>query len=165
MTKQEFLEELKNALSGEVPPEAMMDSYRYYSDYIDEGIRHGRPEEEILEELGKPALLARSIIAAQSGERKADLEYTEDGRTRKVKKSQFFEKEERDKKTERVQREKKFVFDFNSWYARLLGILIFLLVVFLVYFVIKVSSWILLTFGIPILLVLGIIYLVMYFTR
>ncbi|MDE6627174.1 MAG: DUF1700 domain-containing protein [Lachnospiraceae bacterium] len=165
MTKQEFLEELKNALSGEVSPEAMMDSYRYYSDYIDEGIRHGRPEEEILEELGKPALLARSIIAAQSGERKADLEYTEDGRTRKVKKSQFFEKEERDKKTEKAQREKKFVFDFNSWYAKVLGILIFLLVVFFVYLVIKVSSWILLTFGIPILLVLGIIYLVMYFTR
>ena len=165
MTKQEFLEELKNALSGEVPQEAMMDSYRYYSDYIDEGIRHGRPEEEILEELGKPALLARSIIAAQSGERKADLEYTEDGRTRKVKKNQFFDKEERDKKAKKIQREKKFVFDFNSWYAKVLGLLIFLLIVFLVYFIIKVSSWILLTFGIPILLVLGIIYLVMYFTR
>ncbi|MCM1496881.1 MAG: DUF1700 domain-containing protein [Clostridium sp.] len=168
MTKQEFLDELKNALSGEVPPEAMMDSYRYYSDYIEEGIRHGRPEEEILEELGKPALLARSIIAAQSGERKADLEYTEDGRTRKVRRSQFFDKEERDKREQGVRQEKisrKFVFDFGSWYAKILGVLIFLLVVFLVYFIIRVSSWLLLSFGIPILLLLGIIYLVMYFTR
>ncbi len=94
MTKQDFLEELKNALSGEVPAEVLMDSYRYYANYIEEELRNGRREEEILEELGKPSLIARSIIAAQAGERVADVEYMEDGTTRKVRRKDTAGKQE-----------------------------------------------------------------------
>ena len=39
MTKQDFLDELKQALSGEVSAEAVMDSYRYYSAYIEDSER------------------------------------------------------------------------------------------------------------------------------
>lgn len=167
MTRQEFLEELKNALTGEVSPEVMMDSYRYYSNYIDEEMRKGRKEEEILEELGRPNLIARSIIAAQTGERMADVEYTEDGRTRKVRRNPFERTESHDN-TETVkqkQTHKEFVFDFNAWYAKVLSVLFILLLFILVYFILKVGLWVLVTFGIPILLILGIIYLIMYFTR
>lgn len=167
MTRQEFLEELKNALTGEVSPEVMMDSYRYYSNYIDEEIRKGRKEEDILEELGRPNLIARSIIAAQTGERAADVEYTEDGRTRKVRRKPF-ERMEAGDRTEAVKQQrmhKEFVFDFNAWYAKVLSVLFVILLIILVYFMLKVGIWVLVTFGIPILLVLGIIYLVLYFTR
>lgn len=160
MTKQEFLEELKNALSGEVSPEIMMDSYRYYANYIEEELRRGRTEEEILEELGKPSLIARSIIAAQSGERVADVEYTEDGRTKSIKRRDYAKQKE---SADYVRKE--FVFDFNSWYAKVLYIAILVLLVLLVYSIIKGLFWIFFTFGIPILIVLGIVYLVMYFIR
>ena len=48
MTKQQFLEELKEALHGEVSPEAMMDAYSYYSGYIDEQIQSGKTEEQVM---------------------------------------------------------------------------------------------------------------------
>lgn len=167
MTRQEFLEELKNALTGEVSPEVMMDSYRYYSTYFDDEIRKGRSEEEILEELGRPNLIARSIIAAQTGEREADVEYTEDGRTRKVRKNPFNKTEFQEKAdtTSKENTHREFVFDFNAWYAKVLLVLFIVLLFLLVFFIIKVGVWVLVTFGIPILLILGIIYLIMYFLR
>lgn len=158
MTKQEFLNELKQALSGEVSPEAMMDAYSYYSGYMDEQMRSGKTEEQVTEELGKPFMLARSIIAAQTRQREADVEYTEDGRTRRVSgwenwKGQRPEKEKR----------KEFVFDMNAWYTKVIGIAFLIVMVCIVFFVIKVGLWVLVTFGIPILLVLGILYLLLYF--
>lgn len=160
MTKQEFLEELKNALMGEVPAEVMMDSYRYYSTYIDDEVRKGRTEKEVLDELGKPSLIARSIVTAQSGERAADVEYTEDGRTKKVKHKSRAEKKESAGNTYR-----EFVFDINAWYAKVLFVAILIVLIFIVYFVLKLGFWFLITFGIPILLILGIIYLIMYFMQ
>lgn len=170
MTKQEFLDELRRALSGEVSSESVMDSYRYYSNYIEDEMRNGKSEEQVVEELGRPAWIARSIIAAQSGERDADEVYTEDGKTRRVKNSPFNQssrrgrKEDREKNQEQPKKEKKpFVFDFGAWYAKAIFILIFLLLVLIVFGLIRVGFWILLHFGIPILLMLGVIYLILYF--
>lgn len=177
MTKQEFLDELRQSLSGEVSSESIMDSYRYYSTYIEDEMRSGKLEEQVVEELGRPSLIARSIIAAQTGEREADEIYTEDGKTRRVKNSPFSqsgvfgtkseaEKEQKREEREQKKKEKKpFVFDFNAWYAKVLYVLIFILLVLIVFGLIKVGFWVLIHFGIPILLVLGIIYLILYFLR
>lgn len=162
MTKQEFLNELKEALLGKVTPEAMMDSYRYYDSYIDEYVRKGKSEEEVVEMLGKPALIARSIIAAQTGERVADVEFTEDGRERRVR------RKERENVysdgQEQAFHHKEFQFDPGAWYAKILYLLIIILLVILTFCILKGVIWIFFTFGIPILIVLGIIYLIMYFT-
>lgn len=172
MTKQEFLDELRQALSGEVSPESIMDSYRYYATYIEDEVRGGKSEEQVVEELGKPSLIARSIIAAQTGEREADEIYTEDGKTRRVKNNPFVgsgvfgSKEDKDQKQEQPKREKKpFVFDFTAWYAKVLYVLIFIVLILIVFGLIRVGFWVLIHFGIPILLVLGIIYLIMYFFK
>lgn len=158
MTKQEFLEELKSALSGVVSSEVMMDSYRYYSNYIEEEIRNGKTEKQVLDELGKPTLIARSIIAANTRDRSADEEYTEDGRTRKVKR-----KEHKAEKEKREQKE--FHFEFNAWYAKIIYAVVLFLLIMLVFCIIKGLLWIFITFGMPILIILGIIYLLMYFTK
>lgn len=157
MTKQEFLKELKEALAGEVTPEAMMDSYRYYDSYIDEYVRKGNSEEEVIEMIGKPALIARSIIAAQTGERAADVEFTEDGRERKI------WRKERGNGQEQFSGHKEFHFDPGAWYAKILYGLILLLLAALVFCILRGVVWVFITFGIPILIVLGIIYLIMYF--
>lgn len=159
MTKIEFLEELKNALSGTVSYEVLMDSYRYYSNYIEEEMRSGKTEEQVVEQLGKPMLIARSIIAANSGERIADMEYTEDGKTKKVRRKETVQQEEAHKE------KKEFHFNYTAWYAKILyGIFIFLMIA-LVFCIIKGLFWIFVTFGIPILIILGIVYLLMYFTK
>lgn len=162
MRKQEFLDELKAALVGEVPPEAMLDSYRYYDAYIDEYVSKGQTEEQVIEQLGKPTLIARSIIDAQIGDRAADEEYTEDGRTRKIRsKGNTYDRS--GFAGEPGSMHKEFHFNPSAWYAKLLYLLVFGLLVMLVFCILKGIFWIFFTFGIPILILLGIFYLIMYF--
>ena len=58
MTKEEFLTELNKALSG---TGLERENIRYYSDYIDSRMAEGLSEEAVLEELGSPRLIARSV--------------------------------------------------------------------------------------------------------
>ena len=67
MTKKEFLEQLEDALAGEVPNSVVYDNKQYYSKYIDAELWKGREEEEIFEELGNPRLLAKTVIDMQGG--------------------------------------------------------------------------------------------------
>ena len=187
MTRQDFLDELKQALSGEVPVNVMMESYTYYANYIDEEIRSGKSEAQVLEELGKPMLIARSIIAAQTGERQVDYEYTEDGRTKTVRNSGNRQRDDRKNNStgtnnsgnsnsgrasngksnggSQTPNGRQFVFDFSGILARAALVLFLILLVIIFFFVIKIGFWVLVTFGIPILLILGIVYLIMYFSR
>lgn len=165
MTRQEFLDELRTILAGEISAEATMDAYRYYSNYIDEEINKGKREEDVIEELGKPSLIAKSIIAAASGERDADVEYTEDGRTKKVYRSKTYGQTRETKDAKETKESKTFRFDLNAWYAKLIGVLLLLLLIVVVFLVIKVGVFFLVTFGIPILIFLGILYIIMYFMK
>lgn len=160
MKKQDFLEELKQALSGKVPAEAMMDAYRYYSSYVDEEIRKGKTEEKVMEELGMPSLIARSIIAAQAGERVVDEEYTEDGKTKRMSRRKTSKQTGNESK-----KEYHFTFNSDAWYAKVLYVAVIVLLILLVYCIIKGLFWLFVKMGIPILIVLGIIYLVLYFVQ
>ena len=62
MTKAEFLEMMEQKLTGELDENTVAKTLRYYSEYIDSETRKGRSEEEVLEELGSPLLIARTIL-------------------------------------------------------------------------------------------------------
>lgn len=84
MTKQEFLEELRKALSSRVSSATVNENVSYYEEYIATQIRMGRTEEEVLDELGDPRLLARSVAEAkeradQAEERKEAVRETRSG--------------------------------------------------------------------------------------
>ena len=64
MTKQEFLDELALRLREEGAERLVAENVDYYRSYIDEEVAKGRREEEVLSELGNPALIARSILDA-----------------------------------------------------------------------------------------------------
>lgn len=66
MRKEEFMDGLKNALTGEVSQRVLMENLNYYEDYIVIEMRKGRKEEEVLEELGNPRLIAKTIIDMNS---------------------------------------------------------------------------------------------------
>ncbi len=72
MTKQEFLSGLETALSGEVSQQVFLENMQYYRGYIEEELRKGRSEGEVLEELGSPRLIARTIIDAAEAEEEAE---------------------------------------------------------------------------------------------
>lgn len=69
MTKQEFLDVLRAALSGRVASGVITENLCYYEDYINMEIRKGRSEDEVLAALGDPRLIARTIVETKGGSR------------------------------------------------------------------------------------------------
>lgn len=64
MTKQEFLDGLRAALSGRVGASLVAENVNYYEDYINTQVRMGRGEADVVRELGDPRLIAKSIAEA-----------------------------------------------------------------------------------------------------
>ena len=62
MTKREFLEELKEVLSEQLPQNQVAEHVSYYMNYIEEQKQNGSSEEEVLNMLGDPRLIARTIL-------------------------------------------------------------------------------------------------------
>lgn len=67
MTKQRFLEGLKEALTGELSAGEINNQLLYYERYINEQVALGKSEQQVLEELGEPRLIAKTIIETNSG--------------------------------------------------------------------------------------------------
>ncbi|MDD3368746.1 MAG: DUF1700 domain-containing protein [Lachnospiraceae bacterium] len=68
MNKYEFLDSLRAFLTGRVNEMVISDNIRYYENYINMEIRSGYSETEIMELLGDPRLIARSIIEAEKAQ-------------------------------------------------------------------------------------------------
>lgn len=62
MTKYEFLEKMRHALANDLGGSVIQDNINYYDCYISDEMRKGRSEETVIEELGDPWAIARSII-------------------------------------------------------------------------------------------------------
>ncbi len=67
MDKKEFLEKLTMALAGQVSRSVIEENIRYYENYITEETRKGNSLRQVLEALGDPRLIAKSIIDANGG--------------------------------------------------------------------------------------------------
>ena len=79
MSKQEFLTELRMALSGKMGSAQIEEHARYYEEYMNAQIRKGKTEEEVLAELGNPRLIARSILDAKGVDGESYGQKTENG--------------------------------------------------------------------------------------
>lgn len=68
--KQQFMDELKTALSGQVSNAKYNETIRYYEDYINSQVQSGKTEEEVVKSLGSGRLIAKTVIdtAQASGE-------------------------------------------------------------------------------------------------
>ncbi len=62
MTRQEFLQELRLALQGQLSQAAINENVRYYDNYIVEEVRKGSSEQEVISRLGNPRLIAKTLI-------------------------------------------------------------------------------------------------------
>ncbi len=74
MNKEDFIRDLTDTLQGEVTDYELNDSISYYRDYFNQEMAAGRSEEEILQELGSPKLIGRSIIDARGIDEMAERE-------------------------------------------------------------------------------------------
>lgn len=62
MTRTEFLEQLRQALQGNMNQTLVNEHLQYYEKYIIEESRKGRSEQEVVDFLGNPRLIARTLI-------------------------------------------------------------------------------------------------------
>lgn len=73
MTKREFLDTLRTQLQGELSGAQIEGHLRYYNEYISEAVAQGRTEEEVLEELGNPVFIAKTILDMSDSAQNADF--------------------------------------------------------------------------------------------
>lgn len=158
MTKLDFLQGLKTELEGSVPYSVIHDNLNYYDHYITQETEKGRTEAEVIEELGGPRIIARTILdAAYDSEDRPDgyengaagAVYEEDGSE-----SRSYE--------EKQAQHRIHLIDFGKWYVRVLAGLAVCAVIFLlitVFFsIIGLAGWVL-SWAWPILLILMIIWM------
>lgn len=146
MRKAEFLKELQEALQGEVSAAVIRENLNYYDQYISQETASGRREEDVLEELGSPRLIARTII--DSSEAAGDIpepessygssgdSYGNSGRGGGARGSMDFH-----------------YIDLNKWYWKLLAIAVLILVIVVAVTVIGGIFSILMRFAGPLILI------------
>lgn len=80
MNKDDYLFYLRKALKGELPPDRVKYYVEYYKKYIEDEVRNGRKQKDVIEELGHPNMIAKSVIEAErmSGEASGHYEQVEE---------------------------------------------------------------------------------------
>lgn len=151
MTKEEFLEQLEDALVGEVPNSVIYDTKRYYERYFFSEMKMGKTEKELLEELGNPRLIAKTIIDTQGD---AKQQYRE---------SAYYKDDVREEFEK--NRPHLGMLDLTTWYGRAMawgiGILILLLLVWLISGILSLA----IKLAVPLIAVLAVYGLVRSFTN
>lgn len=150
MNKEEFLRGLQNALSGEVPPTVVRDNLRYYDDYIRTEVRQGKSERQVMDELGDPRLIARTIIDTTPGGGEGEFE-----------EYRSFGGEVRNDTQEQRTQGHIHYYDLNKWYWKVAGVVFLILIV--MFIVMLISGF--LSIMIPLLPFFLIIMVIMWFFR
>ncbi|MDO4788149.1 MAG: DUF1700 domain-containing protein [Johnsonella sp.] len=165
MNKNEFLEGLVKALSSTGSRSLVNENIKYYSSYIEEEIRKGRREEEVMEELGDPRLIANSIKEAKGIEDEFSVLGSEDQKSYERFTNQRRSGEE-DRQEHSGQKASKgfkmYSFGNASGKMALYGVLAFFLLLFVLLALIVVGLFKLLS---PVLLPILMILMIMYFIR
>mgnify|MGYP000791481384 CR=1 FL=1 len=156
MNKDEFLRRLEEALSGEVPASVIRDNLNYYADYLSQELGKGRTMDEIIEEIGEPNIVARTIIdsAEAAGETGDGYGSFEDASPRgDDRRSTYSQESYQNGSTPNIH-----YFDLNKWYWKLLAVVV--VVLFLMLLFTLITGF--LSLVIPMLPVLGLIAVIMW---
>ncbi|SHJ40736.1 HAAS signaling domain-containing protein [Parasporobacterium paucivorans] len=139
MRKDEFLKLLEEALAGAASAGEIKSQREYYNEYIEGEKRTGKKEEEIIDNLGAPELIAKTILDAKE---RMGTAYSE-GET-------YHQEEKRSWRVSGV----------NTWYGKLLGIVFAVVAVILLLLLIGGAITILVQIALPLFVILVIIALV-----
>lgn len=144
MNKKEFLDTLYNQLSGQMPEGSIAAHVQYYRNYIEDAVTQGRTEAEVLNELGDPRLIARTLLdtdSTASGNPQATERYSEPYTDN----SYEYDNSSSDRKK---VKSRSFHIDLSTWYGKLAVILIAAVVIILLCTVLSVLIPVMVIFGI-----------------
>ena len=140
MNRKEFLEILRSQLAGQMQEGKAAAHIRYYEDYIQSQVRGGRSEQEVLQELGDPHLIAKTLIDTDDGSTQEDYgEYSSYGSSYGNETELPHQQEKRWKK----------VIDLSTWHGRAVVIAAAAVIIVLLILIIGVA--------IPFFIILAII--------
>ena len=123
MNRSEFIRELREALKSNISEADVQENVRYYTGYIEEEVKKGRSEKEVIDELGDPWLIAKTISITPGNQSSyQSYESAEDSYVRT----------ERDENDRRVH-----VWNFNSKWKIILLLVAIVAVLFLVFSIIS----------------------------
>lgn len=144
MSKEEFLTRLREALMGEMNDIEIQSNISYYQSYITEEVKNGRTEQEVVDELGEPRLIARTIIdtSASASNRSSQAAYSGS--------------EEDQNQNSGHYRKVHFGFGHMKWYTKLL---IFVVILTIILGIVSIVGSIV-SFFLPVLLPMLIIFLI-----
>ncbi|MDR0924837.1 MAG: DUF1700 domain-containing protein [Hungatella sp.] len=153
MSRQEFLQRLREALSGEVPGSVIEENIRYYEEYISTEVSNGSTEEAVIASIGDPRLIARTIFEANENAKGSGS-----GRTY----YESYSGADRNVYEEpgNFGRHMHYI-DLSKWYWKLLGVVVFLLFFFLIASIVTGIFSLLMPIMGPLLL----IFLIVWFVR
>ena len=86
MKKNEFIAELKEALENNLSSQKIKDHVDYYEEYIRDEMKKGRTEEVVVNELGDPWAIAKTIRLSEGMEGQETVHTTEEPPAEEVKK-------------------------------------------------------------------------------
>lgn len=75
MKKDEFLSVLRASLEGKIDNGTLTSQLDFYSEYISQNALDGKTEEDVIEEIGDPRLIAKTIISSEHAGRQDDFSY------------------------------------------------------------------------------------------
>ena len=154
MDRNEFVATLRGALQGQISDSLVEEHVSYYYHYISEEIAKGAREEAVLEMLGDPRLIAKTIIDTADGQRRSGSTWT------------YTEGDEEPQKGFHAQENGDGGVDLhygrlnlNTWYGKLLIIAIIVFVLYLVFRIVGGILSLILPILIPVLVIVFVIRL------
>lgn len=136
MRKDEFLQTLRRALNGNVPPRVVEENIRYYDGYISDEVRKGRSEEEVIDEIGDPRLIARTIEDTTDGAGEGEFVDADSSYDQSSSRTERGYGTYDSDRTGSTQRHSVHYIDLSKWYWRVLATVIVFAVIYLVFMVI-----------------------------
>lgn len=149
MNKTEFLNILEESLKGEVSQNIIDQNITYYDQYISKA--SSEEEAQVLEELGDPRLIARTIIEAERmSKQRNQRSYT-------YNESSYYNQ---DRMYEDLPPKRKGIFTSNlKWYHKLAMILLLLIIFSILIFIGRIVFRLFFFLGFPVILILLLLIL------
>lgn len=164
MRKDEFLKLLRQALVGDVPNRVLEENIRYYDGYISEEVGKGRSEEDVIEEIGDPRLIAKTIEDTTDGAGDGEYSETREDRSQAGSGQAGYGQESYERNPYRSEGGFH-LFDMSKWYWKILGVVIVISVLFIIVTIVGGIFSLLIPLVGPLLMIWFIFWIIRMFSR
>lgn len=148
MDRQKFIQKLKEALENDLSGSVVQDNLNYYNQYIADEMKKGRTEQEVVDELGDPWMIARTIVDSQEIQ-------SASGTT-----GDYGRQEQAYDRPDAYRDERIHVFGLDTWWKKLLVIVSVIAVVCIIFSIITGIISLVAPIAIPVLLIIIVVQIV-----